>query len=143
MKLNLPWRIPGFQVLMADMINVLSEFEEATTIVSGQRYVTLSLILPIATHLSGTMAAVCSTTQKASGKKLAKTLRKELQKKFPIQRYDPTSAAAICTALDPHFQDLTFPEQTDKDVVRDTMFIKANTMYKPEQPATRHAATEL
>ena len=96
-------------LLMADMVNVLSEFEKATTVVSGQRYVTLSLILPIATHLSGTMAAVSSTTQTSSGKKLAKTLQKELQKKFPIQPYDPTSAAAICMALDLRFRDFDVP----------------------------------
>ena len=39
-------------VLAKDLVDILQEFEVATTIVSGQKYVTLSLMLPVVSDLA-------------------------------------------------------------------------------------------
>ena len=123
--------------LAEDMVMVLDEFERATTVVSGQQYVTLSLLLPIVDHLHDSTIAVATKCKTTPAKSFAKGLAAELTAKFPISAVEPdlsdssdssaaksaalNACAVLSAALDPRFRDLSFLDAASQEAVREVL----------------------
>ena len=92
--------------MASDLVKVLQPFERATTILSGQQYPTLSLLLPVIAGLrkglADTLPQECSRTIK----NLQAHLTQELGKKFDVRA--PASGTALAAAVDPRFRSLLF-----------------------------------
>ena len=124
--------------LVDDLVMILKEYEDATTVVGGESYLTLSLLLPITTHLYDTTARYARKAGTVAGKALAETLNVELTKKFPIHEPDMGSPAVISAALDPRFRHLQFLPEEQRDVCKRTILSKAMDL-RQEQPTPEEA----
>ena len=97
--------------LAEQIVTLLEPFEDATTAISGQRYTTLSLMMPITCHLYIVMSAACNKPLSTPAKAVAKKLKSELVRKFPDACEPwPTSLPIVSAALDPRFRGLHFPD---------------------------------
>ena len=106
--------------LAEQLVNILEPFEAATTAVSGQGYVTLSLLMPVTCHLYAVMQAECAKPLSAPAKSVAMKLQSELVRKFPsIQGSSPLSLPVVCAALDPRFRCLRFLDEDKISAARD------------------------
>ena len=117
--------------LVNDLVMILKEYEYATTVVGGESYRTLSLLLT--THLYDTTARYARKAGTVAGKALAETLNVELTKKFPIHKPDMESPAVISAALDPGFRHLQFLPEEQHDVCKRTILSKVMDL-RQEQP---------
>ena len=113
---------------MADeLVEVLKPLEVATTVLSGQQYVTSSLVLPMVVNLvehftkpSGPYCtAVCS---------FRADIATELSSKFSLSTQQPTSPLVLSASLDPRFRQLSFLSALDCDGDEVKMSVVAATM---------------
>ena len=96
--------------LAEELVAILSHLEAATTIVSGQKYMTPALLLPVISRLERIMSDLADSSTTASARALARPLAAELSSKFPcITSADVESPAVISATLDPRFHDLGLP----------------------------------
>ena len=86
--------------MASDLVKVLQPFERATTILSGQQYPTLLLLLPVIAGLrkglADTLPQECSKTIK----NFQAHLTQELGTKFDVS---PASGTALAAAVDSRF----------------------------------------
>lgn len=69
--------------LAEELTKLLEPFEAVTTVISGQSYVTLSLLLPITSQLHFTVSAAAESSASTVGRKVAEGLKSEIARKFP------------------------------------------------------------
>lgn len=118
--------------LAEELKNILAEYEMATTIVSGQRYVTLSLLLPVISHLNEVTSSAATTSTVAAARRFAAKLSAELMSKFPIQNLDLKSVQVLSAVVDPRFHDLKFLEGKQCDRIRQVLKDMLNDQRKKE-----------
>ena len=95
--------------LAEESTSLLEPFEVATTVISGQSYVTLSLLMPAVSHLYETVSTAATESSSATCRTVASILKSELKRKFPDTfQSHPASLPILCAALDPRFHHLAF-----------------------------------
>eukprot|EP00117_Sycon_ciliatum_P006073 scpid76706/ scgid9762/ Zinc finger BED domain-containing protein 1; Putative Ac-like transposable element; dREF homolog len=110
--------------LAEQLMDLLGPFEMATTAVSGQKYATLSILMPICTHLYSEVQANPEKSISTAAQKVADKLCSEMERKFPdVVQANPTSIPVVASALDPRFRGLVFLDKEKSaavwDVVKD------------------------
>lgn len=117
--------------LAEELVAVLSHLEAATTVVSGQKYVTMALMLPVATRLETIMSSLADSSTNATARAFARSLSAELSSKFPcIASADTESPAVLSAALDPRFHDLDFLSDEERREVKDVLLEKMGKLKK-------------
>ena len=95
--------------LAEELTSLLEPFEVATTVISSQSYVTLSLLMPVVSHLYETVSTAATESSSATCRTVASILKSELKRKFPDTfQSHPASLPILCAALDPRFHHLAF-----------------------------------
>ncbi|XP_026826929.1 zinc finger BED domain-containing protein 1 [Ooceraea biroi] len=96
-----PQMLAGFHIeVVSEIISSLAPFKEATTQISGDKYVTASIVLPLCHNVLDTLNELKLTTNAAM--ELKKNLLKEIQIKYvPLER---NKLLTIATLLDPRFK---------------------------------------
>ena len=93
--------------LIEKVIEVLHPFQVATTVFSGQQYITMSLVLPVVTSLREQMQGG-GTKYSQQLNAFRSSLAKELTSKFSLDNVECSSCRVIASALDPRFRSLDF-----------------------------------
>ena len=106
--LNLP---VNCWLLAKHLVDVLSPFEKATSLLGGERYITMSLVIPVIVSLKDGLSLDKNDTQHV--RKFKKALSIALNKKFHLDCLEPSSLPVLCTAMVPRFRDLDFLEEED------------------------------
>lgn len=107
--------------ILRDLQKVLEPFEEATRAVSGQQYLTASLVIVITNGLIDICQEVLASPEFAvNAKVITKKLQKELNERVGKVEYSNT--LSMCTFLDPRFKTIFFKnndaiERTKKNVI--------------------------
>lgn len=107
--------------ILRDLQKILEPFEEATRAVSGQEYMTASLVIVITNSLLDICKEVVASPEFVVNVKLvAKKLEKELNER--VGKVEYSSTLAMCTFLDPRFKTTFFKnndaiEKTKKNVI--------------------------
>ena len=114
------------------MADVLEVIEVATTQLSGERYPTMSLVLPLAYGLRSQLAeadedCLMIATFKAK-------LRDLLTERFLLDELSPSSLPVACAALDPRFHHLPFLSLQDREEVKQKLIRQASVV--PEKNVT-------
>ena len=104
--------------LAKDLVKVLELFEETTTVVSGQKYVTMSLMLPLVTNLASSADKFAASANSSAARNFAALLKSGLSKKFDLDDIELQSSAVMACALDPRFRNLQFLDDTQREEVR-------------------------
>ena len=60
--------------LAKELVDLLQKFEETTMVVSGQKYVTMSLLLPLLTHLASSAGSAAVSASSSEARKFAAQL---------------------------------------------------------------------
>ena len=94
--------------LATDLVLLLEEYEQAKTVIGGQSYLTLSLLMSVTTHLFDSTAKSVKKATSAAGRVFGETLNAELRKKVPLEKAKVDSPSVLSAALDPRFRDLSF-----------------------------------
>lgn len=95
------------QWTLADqLVEILEDFEVATTVLSRKKYVTLSLTLAVITHLKTVAVAMLQKANAGAARQFATTLARELNCKFCLSDMDTDSTAMMAAALDSRFRGL-------------------------------------
>lgn len=132
--------------LAEQLVEILEPFENATTAISGQKYVTLSLLMPIASHLYSAMAGECNKQGLATAaKSVARKLKSEMLRKFPdVCCPSPMSLSVVCACLDPRFRCLQFLDdekaEATKEHVKDLLLehtAAASSLVTPVEPPAK------
>ncbi|XP_065193157.1 zinc finger BED domain-containing protein 4-like [Sycon ciliatum] len=106
--------------LAEQLVHILEPFESATSTISGQKYVTLSLLFPITCHLLSVMEGEHAKPLTTAAKSVAAKLKSELIRKFPnVSCPLPTSMPVVCAALDPRFRSLQFLDDDKASAAKD------------------------
>lgn len=87
--------------LMESLINILKHFDRATTILSAEKTVTISYVLPFALELSSVLETSDSDSVTIANVKSA--MLKDLQERFHLKPFDCETIEAMSTLLDPRF----------------------------------------
>ena len=95
--------------VIEELIKVLKPFQVATTVFSGQKYVTVSLVFPVITSLHEQLHQAGDFS--ASVADLRSKLADALTAKFGLDTMDPASPLVIASAIDPRFHSLDFLDQ--------------------------------
>ena len=104
--------------LAKDLVKVLELFEETTTVVSGQKYVTMSLMLPLVTNLTSSADMFAASANSSAARNFAALLKSGLSKKFDLDDIELQSSAVMACALDPRFRNLQILDDTQREEVR-------------------------
>lgn len=105
---NSPEMITAFELQTCkEFLNLLKPFEEATSIICGELYVTGSKVIPIIYTLRTKMHNSQPTTE--TGKYFKKQLVEQFNKRF--ENIEQMSTLAICTILDPRFKNANFVDR--------------------------------
>ena len=136
-------------MLAEHLIELLEPFEMATTAVSGQRYVTLSLLLPVASHLYLEVSSTLEKQLPTAAKNVAAKLMSEMTRKFPeISTPSPSSLPVVAAALDPLFRHLNFLDSDKAEAVKEEVLDRVEKQFGTtattnllEPPAKRAAPT--
>ena len=127
--------------LAEQLVHILEPFESATSAISGQKYVTLSLLFPITCHLLSVMEGERAKPLTTAAKPVAAKLKSELIRKFPnVSCPLPTSMPVVCAALDPRFRSLQFLDDkvsAAKDHVKSLLAESAAVTSASEPPRKR------
>ena len=97
-------------LLASQLIETLRPLKEATTVFGGQKYVTVSLVLPVVGSLIDMYSKEDDDSCLGSIVSFRRQLCRELTTKFRLQRRLRSSTAVIASALDPRFRRLQFVE---------------------------------
>ena len=136
-------------MLAEHLIELLEPFEMATTAVSGQRYVTLSLLLPVVSHLYLEVSSTLEKQLPTAAKNVAAKLKSKVTRKFPeISTPSPSSLSVVAAALDPRFRHLNFLDSDKAEAVKEEVLDRAEEQFGTkattnllEPPAKRAAPT--
>lgn len=89
-------------IILKEVVGILACFDEATTKVSGTKYVTISLVIPIINGIHKTLQDKIRELQTDEGKEICLKLLHSVQKRlFP---YEKRTAVQMATLLDPRFK---------------------------------------
>ena len=97
-------------LLAFQLIETLRPLKEATTVFGGQKYVTVSLVLPVVGSLIDMYSKEDDDSCLGSIVSFRRQLCRELTTNFRLQRRLRSSTAVIASALDPRFRRLQFVE---------------------------------
>ena len=118
-------------VLAEELVSVLEPYEKATSVLSGQQYVTASCILPILTSLLRSTEARRNEAE-ASGSATVRSfcdlLVGEIKGKFSCDPADETSLPAVAASLDPRSRSLSFLPADNRGDMK-TELIRRCTLY--------------
>ena len=115
------------------LVALLEPFEFATTVASGQKYIILSLVLPIVFHLVSHAESVLQSADSVMERSFASVLARDLKEKFSLGQLDLSSVAVMASALDPRFRHLPFLQPPQREAVRKNLLLTALAMKKPAQ----------
>ena len=108
--------------IAAQLVDILRPFELATTIASGQQYVTLSLELPVINKLIAGVDHSSTAAGSGVARSFSGNLRDSLNSKFSMSSLNTSSPAVMASALDPRFRDLSFLDDDERDEVHEHVF---------------------
>ena len=97
--------------LAKELRDVLGPFEKVTTVMGGQNYVTMSLIIPLIHGLAEGLEV--SLRDSVDMKNFKRKICSELESKFHSDSLEPDSLPLLCSSMDPHFRDLQFLDEDE------------------------------
>ena len=89
-----------------DLVAVLCHLETATTVLSGEQYPTLSLLLPMVIGLRKQLDPV--DNDKLLIADLKESLQAQLTERFSLESLNPSGILVLASAVDPRFRNLSF-----------------------------------
>ena len=92
--------------LAVELIPTLRLLEESTRELSGERYTTLSIVLPLMHFLHGELTSKLS--EKPAVREFKTRLRRELTSRFSLDDHDLGSLPLLASVLDPRFRQMPF-----------------------------------
>lgn len=111
------------------LVNLLTPSDLCTTVISGQSYATISLMLPVMQQLlTGIRNALID--ENTVNKKFAQHLESGLLSKYALDDIHFKSPAAIASAIDPRFRDLSFlnSDHDEAEYIQKQVVINALTL---------------
>eukprot|EP00117_Sycon_ciliatum_P011171 scpid87561/ scgid12763/ Zinc finger BED domain-containing protein 1; Putative Ac-like transposable element; dREF homolog len=109
------------------LIKVLAPAEKATALLSGQKYLTMSCILPVMMSLrsmADSEAASAAGEDGAVVRHICQKLSDEIATKFALDPLDLSSHQTVAAALDPRSRSLPFLDASGRSAV------KAEVLYR-------------
>ncbi|XP_053968686.1 E3 SUMO-protein ligase ZBED1-like [Anastrepha ludens] len=104
---NAPQPFTAEEILaLKDIEKVLAFFQQASEKISGGKYVTISLIIPMAYGLFRKIDSVSPLLQTLQGKTMTKILMESIKKRLSI--YEQRTVCMMATLLDPRFKKMDF-----------------------------------
>lgn len=127
-----PQPLPAEEMtVLKEVVDILSCFEEATTKVSGTKYITISLVIPIVQGIYKTLENKMLDLQTDEGKQICLKLQQSIQQRlFPYERRTLTQMG---TLLDPRFKQDGFRRE---DNVKSALHFLEQEMHYIERKET-------
>ena len=105
--------------LAEELVSALRPYEKATSVLSGQQYLTISSVLPITSSLVRCSEQYAGEEQmSAPVKAFCRQLVQEVKQKFKLAPVDVHSTSAIAAALDPRARGLSFLDDDQRQDLR-------------------------
>ncbi|BET02152.1 hATC [Nesidiocoris tenuis] len=104
---------------LKNLVHILSPFEEMTVKMSGQNYLTGSLVIVVTRALEMSCAALFTQPEIAgdeAAKKVLQLLQNGLEDRF--KKVEFSSSFALCTVLDPRYKDLFFKDKSASEKIK-------------------------
>ncbi|XP_030760921.1 zinc finger BED domain-containing protein 1-like [Sitophilus oryzae] len=89
-------------IILKEVVDVLACFEEATTKVSGTKYVTISFVIPIVQGIHNTLEKKFSEMQTDEGRQICLKLQESVRKRLFL--FEKRTIPQMGTLLDPRFK---------------------------------------
>eukprot|EP00117_Sycon_ciliatum_P035082 scpid56897/ scgid26660/ len=127
-----------------ELVTILKPAEKATALLSGQKYLTVSSVLPIVTslrNLANAAAARLGDESKPSLSDFATSIGVELSIKFHLEPIDVCSPSCVAAALHPRSRSLGFLRAGDRNDLQQEI-LRRSTAYLPAsdtEPAAKRA----
>lgn len=128
-------------MILKEVVDILACFDEATIKISGSKYVTISLIIPIIQGIYRTLSTKRPQLETDEGKEICTRLLDSIQKRF--FPYEKRTAAQMGTLLDPRFKQDGF--RSDENIKSASHFLEQemNYMEKKEAETTSNSSMVL
>ncbi|XP_053967993.1 uncharacterized protein LOC128869472 [Anastrepha ludens] len=112
---NAPQPFTAKEILaLKDIEKVLAFFQQASEKISGGKYVTISLIIPMAYGLFRKIDSVSPLLQTLQGKTMTKILMESIKKRLSI--YEQRTVCMMATLLDPRFKKNGFQHSSNAEL---------------------------
>lgn len=106
--------------LLEEVKKIFEPIEDATEAISGEEYVTLSLIIPLVKGISIHYAELEKEPMSELAKVVLENIKSSVATK--LKPYEKRTACIISTFLNPHFKKMGF--KTESDVERATQYVQ-------------------
>lgn len=103
---------PEEWIILQELIKVLKPFEEATKAISGQKYMTASLVIVIVQGLFNVFSNLLKMDLTQRVLKVAEQLLSNLNSRDAFKHSEKSGTLARCTFLDPRFKHIPFSHST-------------------------------
>lgn len=138
-KAPLPFTAEEINILK-DVEKILSFFQQATEKISGGKYVTLSLIIPMAYGLYRKVENLLPQLQTLQGKNMQNSLLESIKKRLSI--YELRSVTRMATILDPRFKKNGFQYNSNAEQASAMFENELVDLSVKENPVSLNPATE-
>lgn len=103
---------PEEWIILQELIKVLKPFEEATKVISGQKYMTASLVIVIVQGLFKVFSNLMKMDLTQRVLKVAEQLLANMNTRDAFKHSEKSGTLARCTFLDPRFKHIPFSHST-------------------------------
>ncbi|XP_041449950.1 zinc finger BED domain-containing protein 4-like [Drosophila obscura] len=138
-KAPLPFTAEEINILK-DLEKILAFFQQASEKISGGKYVTISLIIPMAYGLYRKLENLLPQLQTLQGKKMQNTLLESIKKRLSI--YEQRSLTRMATILDPRFKKNGFQHYSNAEQASTAFENELLNLTVKENPVNLSPATE-
>lgn len=99
--------------VIQEIVQILEPFDLATTKISGEAYVTLSLILPLIRGIKSRLAEIENKLHTYEGKSIMSRLKESVDTR--LKPYEKRTPTVLATILDPRFKKKVFRTNDDEN----------------------------
>jgi zinc finger BED domain-containing protein 1 (E3 SUMO-protein ligase ZBED1) len=100
-------------IFLTELENLLDPFDTCTTAISGEQYVTISLVIPLLKGLSLKMVEFENANFSDAARNVIQHMKTSINEKLKL--FESRSACIIATLLNPHFKKVGFKTDTDAE----------------------------
>jgi hypothetical protein len=125
-----------------ELVNLLEPFAYATTLMGGDLYPTLSMMLPVIKALQEHLFQMERTLNHLT----IREIRDEIELSFSERWEDPGPDGYLAAILDPRFKDFGFEPtkfQSTKEILRQKMNVNINLFYSPTLNVEKNSKSSL
>lgn len=139
---NLPVLSPDDWKIIKQLTKILRPFEQATKEISGDEYMTASLVIPLTLGLQNVCQKMKQSVElhKTTGKVL-ETLTTGLDTRF--KNIEDNHTFGICTFLDPRFKNIGFQDSKAADKIKEEIINMVSELISKNDPDKRQPQVNL